>query len=136
MTKQILLGALIVAAGMLAATPSLSAHHAANTKYDANKPVTLKGAVTKIEWMNPHIYYYIDVKDAKGTVTNWAVEGGTPNQLYRQGWREDSLKIGDTITVEGFAAREAGLHHANGRNVTFPDGRRVYAGSNDGLPKE
>ena len=126
----------IVLAALLAAAPTVAAHHAANTKYDANKPVKLQGQVTKIEWMNPHIYYYLDVKEADGKVTNWAVEGGTPNQLYRQGWREDSLKIGDTITVEGFAARQAGLHHANGRNVTLPDGRRVYAGSNDGLPRE
>jgi hypothetical protein len=135
-TKRILLGTFMALAVMATAAQSLSAHHAANTKYDANKPVKLVGSVTKIEWMNPHIYYYLDVKDEKGTVTNWAVEGGTPNQLYRQGWHEDSLKIGDKITVEGFAAREAGLHHANGRNVTLPDGRRVYAGSNDGLPKE
>jgi hypothetical protein len=126
----------IVLAALLAVAPTVAAHHAANTKYDANKPVKLQGQVTKVEWMNPHIYYYLDVKEADGKVTNWAVEGGTPNQLYRQGWREDSLKVGDTITVEGFAAREAGLHHANGRNVTLPDGRRVYAGSNDGLPKE
>ena len=121
--------------GLFLAPYSLAAHHAASTKYDMNKPITLKGTVTKVEWQNPHIYYYIDVKDAAGTVTNWAVEGSTPNQLFRQGWRKDTLKPGHTITVEGFMARKEGLPHINGRNVTLPDGRRIFSGSaDDGLP--
>ena len=132
MTKK-LLGGLFV---MVCLAVPLSAHHAANAKYDERKPITIKGTVTKVEWMNPHIYFYVDAKDANGAVTNWAVEGGTPNQLYRKGWRKDSLKIGDTVTVEGFAAKDQGLHHVNGRNVTLPDGRKVYAGSNDGLPTQ
>ena len=120
--------------GLFLVPCSLAAHHAASTKYDMNKPITLKGTVTKVEWQNPHIYYYLDVKDAAGKVTNWAVEGSTPNQLFRQGWRKDTLKSGDEITVQGFMARKEGLTHINGRNVTLPDGRKVFAGSaEDGL---
>jgi DNA/RNA endonuclease YhcR with UshA esterase domain len=128
-----LLGALLVGGLLGMAMPS-SAHHAANAKYDEKKPVTITGMVTKVEWMNPHVYFYVDVKNANGTVTNWAVENGTPNQLYRRGWRKDSLKVGDTVTVQGFAAKEQGLPHVNGRAVTLPDGRKVFSGSADGLP--
>jgi hypothetical protein len=101
--------------------------------YDANKPVTLTGKVTKMQWMNPHIYYYIDVTDAAGKVTNYAIEGGTPNSLQRNGWKRDSLKVGDMVTVQGFLARD-GSNHVNGRQVKLPDGRRVFGGSADGGP--
>ena len=123
--------------GLFLVPYTLAAHHAASTKYDMKKPITLKGTVTKVEWQNPHIYYYIDVKDEAGKVINWAVEGSTPNQLFRQGWRKDTLKSGDVITVQGFMARKEGLHHINGRNVTLPDGKKVFAGSaEDGLPNQ
>jgi hypothetical protein len=115
--------------GLFLVPCSLAAHHAASTKYDMNKPITLKGTVTLVEWKNPHIYYYLDVKDSAGKVTNWAVEGSTPNQLFRAGWRKDMLKPGTEITVQGFMARKEGLTHINGRNVTLPDGRRIFAGS-------
>ena len=99
-----------------------------------NKPVTLKGAITKVEWTNPHVYFYIDVKDDSGNVVNWAIESGAPNGLYRNGWRKDSLKIGDIVTVTGFLAKD-GSHLANARTVTLPDGSRVFAGSaNDQAP--
>jgi hypothetical protein len=111
----------------------LMAHHAFSAMYDEKKPITVTGKVTKMQWMNPHIYYYIDVTDAAGKVTNYAVEGGTPNSLQRNGWKKDSLKIGDTVTVQGFLARD-GSNHVNGRQVKLPDGRQVFGGSADGGP--
>lgn len=114
---------------MCAALPA-SAHHSFAAEYDAQKPIKITGTVTKVEWMNPHIYYYVDSKDDSGKVTNFAVEGGTPNQLYRQGWRKDSLRIGDTITVSGFRAKN-GSNHVNGRMVILADGTRVFGGSAD-----
>jgi hypothetical protein len=106
------------------------AHHSFAAEYDATKPIKITGSVTKVEWMNPHIYYYVDVKGADGVVTNFAVEGGTPGSLYRQGWRKDSIRIGDSVTVEGFKAKN-GSNHVNGRKVTLPDGTRVFGGSSD-----
>lgn len=123
-----------VLCGVLFAASSLAAHHNASTKYDSKKPITIKGKVTKVEWMNPHIYFYVDAADRSGKMANWAVEGSTPNQLYRRGWRRDSLKIGDMVTVEGYMAREPGLTHINSRSVVLADGRKVFSGSADGLP--
>jgi hypothetical protein len=125
----------VVVCGVLCAVAPLVAHHNANAKYDSKKPITLKGKVTKVEWMNPHIYFYIDAADPSGRTANWAVEGATPNQLYRRGWKRDSLKLGDMVTVEGYQAREPGLHHLNARTVVLADGRKVFSGSNDGLPE-
>ena len=124
----------VILCGVFFTAASLGAHHNASAKYDPAKPITLKGKVTKVEWMNPHIYFYIDAADKSGKTSNWAVEGATPNQLYRRGWKRDSLKIGDTVTVEGVMARQPGLHHLNARSVVLPDGRKVFSGSNeDGL---
>jgi hypothetical protein len=125
---------LVVVCGVLFVVAPLVAHHNANAKYDSNKPITLKGKITKVEWMNPHIYFYIDAADQAGRTANWAVEGATPNQLYRRGWKRDSLKLGDMVTVEGYQARQPGLRHLNARTVVLADGRKVFSGSNDGLP--
>ena len=117
----------LLAGGLLCAALPASAHHSFAAEYDAQKPIKITGTVTKVEWMNPHIYYYVDSKDDSGKVTNFAVEGGTPNQLYRQGWRKDSLRIGDTITVSGFRAKNA-ENVGNGRSITLPDGRELFSG--------
>jgi len=106
------------------------AHHSFAAEYDSKKPIDFKGTVTKVEWMNPHIYYYVDVKAKDGTVINYAVEGGTPNSLRRQGWGKDSLRVGDNVTVSGFMAKN-GSNHVNGRSVLLPDGKRVFGGSSD-----
>ena len=132
--KRNVLGVLL-AAGVLswAAAPAM-AHHSFATEFDSNKPVTLMGTITKVEFQNPHIYFYIDVKEADGKVVNYAVEGGTPNQLRRQGWGRDSLKIGETVTVQGFSARKADARVVNGRMVILADGRRVFGFSGAGEP--
>ena len=120
----------VAAAGlglMLASVPAI-AHHSFAAEFDAAKPIKLTGAVTKVEWMNPHTYFYIDVKDEKGTVTNWGLEMGSPNGLMRQGWTRNSMKIGDVVTVEGSAAKD-GSNIGNARSVTLAGGQRLFAGS-------
>jgi hypothetical protein len=117
---------------MLALTvSSVAAHHSFAAEYDANKPVTLKGTVSKVEWMNPHARFYVDVKDERGTVTNWNLELASPNVLVRNGWTRHSLKVGDEVTVEGSLAKD-GSKMANARVVKLADGRRVFAGSSGG----
>ena len=110
---------------------SAIAPHSFDAEFDRAKPVTLKGSVTKVEWGNPHIWIFIDVKDENGTLSNWGVEGGAPNALFREGWRKDSVKLGDTLTVEGNRAKDGSLR-ANANRVTLPDGRSVFAGSSGG----
>lgn len=111
-----------------AAAGLTQAHHSFAAEYDRAKPVTLKGTVTKVEWQNPHIYFYMDVRDQTGKTENWAVEGGAPNTLYRAGWRKDSLQVGNEVTVEGWLAK-SGAKLANMRTVVLADGRRVLGGS-------
>src|SRR5581483_8169994 len=106
------------------------AHHSFSAEFDANKAVEFKGTVTKLDWTNPHVYLYVDVKDSGGAVTNWACETNGPNGLIRQGWKRDSLKIGDTVTVSGFQARD-GSKFMNASQVTMADGRKVFTGSAD-----
>ncbi len=104
------------------------AHHGFSVEFDKDRPLTLTGTVTKMEFMNPHIYFYVDVKGQDGKVVNWAFEGGPPNVIYRQGWRKDTLKPGDVVTVKGFRAKD-GTHLAACSTVKLPDGREVSAGS-------
>jgi len=125
---------LAVAAGLL--TTQLAAHHSFGAEYDANKPVTVSGVITKIDWTNPHSYFFVDVKDSKGNVANWKFEGYPPGVLYRTGWKKDvTMKKGDTITVFGWQARD-GTNWAHSREVTFADGKKLFfgppAGTGDG----
>jgi hypothetical protein len=118
----------LLAALAVLSTGSAAAHHSFAAQYDANKPITLKGTVTKVEWTNPHARFYIDVKDADGKVVNWNLEIASPNYLKRAGWSSTSLKQGDEVTVEGSMAR-SGANMANAASVTFADGTRVFARS-------
>jgi hypothetical protein len=112
---------------VLAALP-LMAHHSFAAEYDEKKPITLTGSVTKLEWMNPHARFYVDVKDASGKVTNWEFELAILNALIRRGWMRTSLKPGDVITVDGYLAKD-GSPLVNTKSVTLSDGRKVFAGS-------
>lgn len=123
--KNVLCGLAIVLG--VAAVPAI-AHHSFAAEYDAAKPVTLTGTVTKVEWMNPHARFYIDVKDDTGKVSNWEFELGSPNGLMRRGWTRNSLKEGDVVTVAGSLAKD-GSKLANARTIKLADGKQVFAGS-------
>jgi hypothetical protein len=124
-----------VALALCAAASTLVAHHSFVAEYDSNQPVKVTGVVTKVEWTNPHIWFFVDVKDAQGRVTNWGFSGGPPGVLQRRGITKNAMKTGDVIVVEGFRARD-GSNNASGGRVTFPDGRSVFTASNeDRAPK-
>src|SRR6185436_1264003 len=118
----------VVASVLLASAGLIFAHHSFTAEYDSAKIMQFAGAVTKVEWMNPHARFYVDVKNAQGVVTNWNFELGSPIFLRKLGWKQDSLKIGDQVSVEGYLAKD-GSKMANARKVTFADGRSVLAGS-------
>ena len=117
-----------LAAAGCATTATTLAHHSFSAEYDAKQPITLKGTVIKMEWINPHSWIHIDVKREDGKVERWMVEGGAPNALLRRGWNKQSLPEGTEIIVEGFQAKD-GSNRANGRDITFPDGKKLFVGS-------
>lgn len=130
--KRVIVSLVLIAAALVG-DRSITAHHSFAAQYDRNKPITLAGPVMRIEWMNPHIYFYMDVKDATGKTTQWAIEGGAPNTLYRAGWRKDSVKIGEVVTVQGYLARD-GSHLVNMASAVLADGRNVFFGQPEGRP--
>jgi len=119
----------IVVAVVLAAGLPAMAHHAFGSEFDPDRPVLLKGKIVRIEWVNPHAWIHIEVTNADGTKDVWMVEGGSPNSLLRRGVTKDSLKVGTEVVVDGYQARDHTLKRANGRNVTYPDGRKLFLAS-------
>jgi hypothetical protein len=122
--KRLLIACLTVAA-LAGTTTSLLAHHSFAAEFDDKQPLKLTGTLTKVEWNNPHIWYYVDVKNPDGTVTSWGLSGGAPGQLMRRGIRKDQLVVGSVVNVEGFRAKD-GSHNGFGSKVTYADGRNVF----------
>jgi hypothetical protein len=122
---------LAMSIGLIAGAVPVYAHHSFAAEYDSNKPMTVTGTVTKVEWMNPHARFYVDVKDDSGKVVNWEFEMGSPNVLQREGWTRNSMKCGDQVIVNGFLAKD-GSKLANARDVRLADGKRLFAGSSAG----
>jgi len=116
-------------AAVALAVAAVSAHHSFAAEYDANNQVTLVGTITKVEWTNPHTWFFVDVKDPQGQVVNWAIEGGAPTVLYREGWKPTSLKAGDEVTVTIALAKDKSKKQGNAYQFKLPDGRCVFAGS-------
>jgi hypothetical protein len=117
-----------VGACLIAAALPAWAHHSFASEFDVSKPVKLQGTVTQMEWINPHSWIHIDVKSPDGTVTSWMIEGGSPNSLLRRGFTKHSLEPGTQIVVEGYQAKD-GANRANGRDLTFPDGKKLFIGT-------
>ncbi len=121
---------------MASASAAVRAHHSFAAEFDGNQPITLKGTVVRMDWINPHSWIHLDVKNTDGSVTRWMVEGGTPNTLVRRGFTKASLQPGTEITVEGFRAKN-GANRANGADLILPDGRRLFMGSSGtGSPRD
>ena len=126
MTRTI---SIILATACIVFSSSLFAHHSTAAEFDNKKPITFTGTVKKIQWMNPHIYTLVETKDADGKTVVYRVEGGPPNALFRQGWRMDTLKVGDTITVSGLRAKNEASMNIGEAKITTADGRRVFSGN-------
>ncbi len=126
--KRNMLFLIAIVSGLAVTEVTSNAHHSFAAQYDSNKPIRIEGTVTKVEWMSPHVYFYVDVESG-GQVVNYGVENGAPTRLYRQGWQPDTLKTGDTVVVEGSLARD-GSPLVNASNVSM-DGRRLFAGSSN-----
>ncbi len=122
------LAIVLAGVGLLLAAGPVLAHHAFAGEFDVNRPLTFKGTVTKMEWINPHAWIHVDVKNPDGTVSSWMCEAGTPNTLFRRGFTKESLAIGTEVVVDGYQAKD-GTHRMNGRNVTLPDGKVLFLGS-------
>ena len=121
---------------MAGAAVSLRAHHAFAAEFDSNKPVKFEGTVTKMQWLNPHVWLHMDVKTPDGKLESWAFEAGTPTVLFRRGFTKNSLLPGTRIVIDGYRAKD-GSRRANGRDITFPDGRKMFMGSSGtGAPYE
>ena len=118
----------LVVAALLAAAAPVVAHHAFSAEFDATKPVRLQGVITKMEWINPHAWMHVDVTNDDGSIDSWMVEAGPPGALVRRGWRKDSVRPGTQVFIEGYQALD-GTNKANGRDVTLPDGTKLFAGS-------
>src|SRR5215471_14605959 len=128
---KIRLAACVATMGFLLAGFPAMAHHSFSAEFDANNPIRLEGTVTKMEWVNPHAWIYLDVKKPDGTIEQWKIEGGTPNALFRRGFTKDSLKTGTQIVVNGYRAKDGSLK-GNGRDLTLPDGRKLFLASSFG----
>ena len=127
--------AVVVLLTILAGAPA-SAHHAFAAEFDAKRPVKLRGTVTKMEWINPHVWIHVDVKMPDGMVEAWAIEAGTPNVLFRRGLKKDALLPGTEIEIDGYRTKD-GTHRANGRNLTLPNGQTLFVGSSGtGAPED
>ena len=130
------LAVILAAVGFLIAVEPVVAHHAFSAEFDSTQPVRLRGKITRMEWINPHAWMHLDVTAPDGTVESWMIEAGPPGALIRRGWNRDSVVPGTEVLVEGYRALD-GSNRANGRDVTFPDGRRLFAGStNTGAPED
>ena len=136
MKMGIIQGGVLIGALMVMSASALSAHHSFAAEFDSNQPVQLKGTVVKVEWINPHTWIHLDVKKSDGSMERWMIEGGTPNTLLRRGLTKNSLPEGTELVVDGYKAKN-GSNRANGRDLTFTDGRKLFMGSSGtGAPRD
>jgi len=136
MQRQLTVSMVMLGLMLTAGVGSASAHHAFAAEFDANSPVNFEGVVTKMEWLNPHVWIHLEIEMPDGTTEEWAFEGGTPNVLFRRGFTRESLLPGTRIKVDGYQAKD-GSNRANGRDITFPDGTKLFLGSSGtGAPYE